>query len=499
MALFIDSTERLLIPTWREFDKSFYELNPIGQHKHPAAKGDIQKYLTEWRINRNLVTAGELITAAIVNGLTEEPAVLEAARYVVDYPSKVPAPLMDASKNMISMPSPVDDDPKVRFPIYEKIAKLKKLLNDYPTAAIYHVEIARWYMLLGQLDIAETHICAALYFDHDNRFVVRSAARFYIHRDEGDKAVAVLRRSELTKFDPWLMASEISVSRKFKKRSPFLKKAFQLVDSNDFSSFDLSELCGTIGMEELENNGFKKSRKLFNQSLKAANDNSFAQAQWVAKNRHLDLVFPNAPIDMNFKEALSYEKFFAGDYPSALQYAMQWQKEMPYSLKCVMFGSGISTIFQKDYQTSIRLLDNYLRTNQRSKAALNDLAYAYALDNDTVNAQKKLDMAVKEIDRNHYELVDICLIATQGLVLFREGNEELGSEFYESAIESSRRLSDKEMLHSAQLNYSRELLLHSNTEANREKVTNILQEVLPYPKGTANYELKAEVEELLKR
>lgn len=499
MALFIDSTERLLIPNWREFDKSLFELNPIGQHKYPANTGNIQDYLTEWKENKNLVTAGELISASIVNGLTEDPAVLEAARYVVDCPIKVPSPLKDASKSMLSIPLPLAIDSQVRYPIYEKIAKLKKLLEDYPTAAIYHIEIARSYMLLGQLDIAEQHIKTALYFDHDNRFVVRSAARFFIHRDEGEKAVAVLRRSELTKYDPWLMASEISVSRKYDKRSPNLKKALQLIDSNDFSSFDLSELCGTVGMEELENNGFKMSRKLFNQSLKAANDNSFAQAQWVARNRHLELVFPQAPINVHFKEALTYDNFFAGDYKSALQYAIEWHDEMPYSLKCVMFGSGISTIFEKDYNTSIRLLSNYLRTNQRSKAALNDLAYAYALKNDTVNAQKKLDVAAKEIDSDHYEVVDICLVATQGLVLFREGDEVKGSRFYENAIDASRQLADKVMLNSAQLNYSREILLHSNTEANREKVANILKEVQQYNKGTANYELKAEVDELMKK
>ena len=202
MALFIDSTDRLLIPSWREFGKSQSELTPIGQFKHPLNKGDIQEYLAEWRANKNVVTAGELITAAIVNGQTEDPEVRAAARFVVDYPLSVPMALTNASKGILSIPIPEDIDPTVQFPIYAKIARLKKLLSDYPTTAIYHIEIARQYMLLGQLKKAEEHVNTALYFDCHNRFVVRSAARFLIHNYEEDKAVSVLRHSGLTKQDP---------------------------------------------------------------------------------------------------------------------------------------------------------------------------------------------------------------------------------------------------------------------------------------------------------
>lgn len=499
MALFIDNSDRLIIPSWRTFDKSLSELTPIRQYKHPVQKGEILEYVTEWKDTKNVVTAGELISAAIVNGLTEEPAVLEAAKFVVESPLKVPVALTNASKGILSIPLPPNIDPAVQFPMYVKIARLKKLLSDYPTSAVLHIEIARLYMLLGQLDIAENHIYTALYFDKNNRFVVRAAARYFIHREDDEKAVEVLQKSELTKVDPWLMASEISVSRKFEKRSPNLRRATQIIDSKNFSNFDLSELCGTIGMEELENGAFKKSRKLFNQSLTAANDNSLAQAQWVSRNRNLALAFPDAPINVHYKEALSYDKFFSGDYKSSLQYAIEWHEEVPYSLKCAMFGSGVATTYLKDYKISIQILSDYLLTNQRSKAALNDLAYAYALNNDVENAQKKLDIAAKEIDYNHLEEVDICLVATQGLVLFRRGDVEAGSRLYENAIDVSRSLPRKEMLYTAQLNYCSELLRHSNEDSNKLKVTNILNEIPDFPEGTPISILRKEVEGKLQK
>lgn len=497
MALFIDDTNRLIIPSWRQFDRSQGELRPTGTDGAEEQKRDIQEYLLEWKTNKNLVTAGELISAAIVNGITEEPVVLEAARYVVDYPSKSPVALQNASKGLLDIPLDQDFFSTANLKLYEKISKLKKLLNDYPSSAILHIEIARLYMLIGQLEKANSHVHFALYFDSNNRFVVRSAARFYIHICNEKSAIEVLRNSWLTKKDPWLMASEISVSRHFGKRSPNLKRASELIDSRNFSNFDLSELCGTLGMEELESAGYKKSRKLFNQSLAAPNDNSFAQAQWVAKNRHLELVFPNQPIDVNFKEALSYEKFSVGDYKAALRYAQDWQDEMPYSQKCVVFGSNISTTFEKDYKTSIRLLETYLQTNQRNKAALNDLAYAYALNKDPDNAQKQVDKAMKLVDVKNPAPADICLVATQGLILFRKKAVDEGSEFYEAAIQACERMRRLDMLYSAKLNYAREILLNENNEVNREKVYHLIADVPDSEKGTERHELIKDVKKML--
>lgn len=498
MALFIDDTNRLIIPSWRQLDKSQGELRPAGANGIEVKKRDIQEYLLEWKANKNLVTAGELISAAIVNRMPEETAVLEAARFVVNYPLKAPAALRNASKGLLDIPLDQDFFFPANLRLYDKISKLKKLLNNYPSSAILHIEIARLYLLIGQLEIAEYHVHFALYIDPNNRFVVRSAARFYIHIDQKNKAIDVLRKSCLIKKDPWLMASEISVSRHFDKRSPNLKRAGEMIDSRNYSNSDLSELCGTMGMEELENAGYNKSRKLFNQSLTAPNDNSFAQAQWVAKNRHLDLIFPNQSIDVNFKEALCCESFFVGDYKAAIRYAQDWQDEMPYSQKCAVFGSNISTTFEKDYKTSIRLLKTYLQTNRRNKAVLNDLAYVYALDDDTESAQKQVDKAMKAVDMKTLEPADICLVATQGLIYFREKAVEEGSEFYEAAIQACERMRRLDMLYSAKLNYARELLRYKNDEESREKVVKLISDVPEAEKGTERYEQLKDVKKMLK-
>jgi hypothetical protein len=46
----------------------------------------------------------------------------------------------------------------------------------------------------------------------NHRFALRSAARFFLHVGKPDDAQTILRRSEATRRDPWLMAAEIAVS-----------------------------------------------------------------------------------------------------------------------------------------------------------------------------------------------------------------------------------------------------------------------------------------------
>ena len=137
------------------------------------------------------------------------------------------------------------------------------------------------------------------------------------------------------------------------------------------------------------------------------------------------------------------------------------------------------------------MLETYLKTNQRNKAALNDAAYAYALDNQPIEAQKKLDQAARYMNVEHPDESDVCLVATQGMVMFRMGDVANGTKLYENAIDVFSRGQRKDLEKSARLNYAREILRHDNNEASREKVTTLI-------KGIDENEINVELNELLK-
>src|SRR3546814_7225413 len=54
-----------------------------------------------------------------------------------------------------------------------KISSMKVVLKDGPRNSLAHVEIARLYARLGQVEKAETHLIAAVAVSPDDRFVLR--------------------------------------------------------------------------------------------------------------------------------------------------------------------------------------------------------------------------------------------------------------------------------------------------------------------------------------
>lgn len=499
MALFLDKSNRYLIPSWKPFSFSQDELRPLSMFQ-PREVGDISPYVKEWQESKNIVSAGELLSSAIINNRTEEEIVRDAIIFINDADEGVPAPLKNVAKDY----SGVEIEPNIHLlsftELYKKIAALKITLSQYPNNAIYHIDIARCYVLLGQLKKAEDHIYLALYFDSNNRFVVRAASRFYLHIGERKKAVSVLRHSSLLRKDPWLLASEISVSQLCDKSTSNVKRAIQAIESRNYSDFDLTELRSAVGMEELKNGAYKKGAGLINKSLVDPSDNSFAQAQWAINNKQLTLDMPLL-INPLYGEANCYELYRKADYENALDAAMTWQALTPYSYKCAMYGSKIATIHLQQYDKSKDMLKNYLLTNKEEsverRTAQNDLAYALALNNKPDEAQGYLDKAFKGVDFLQMRKEDICLIATQGLVEFRKENPDEGSVWYEKAMELCDQVGDKYMLHSAQVNYCRELLRNNKNQNDKDKVGSILASIPKYDKEDSITIIRAEVEKML--
>lgn len=270
---------------------------------------------------QNLANAGDLNSAAIVNARTDVEEVIEAANYILSSNNAITnTALSKVSKSILRIENEEIWDNSSNLGIYAQIARIKDLLVKYPTDAILHIEIARNYLLLGQLQHAKNHVEIALYFDSHNRYIIRCAARFYIHLKEYEKALRVVRSSSLTKIDPWLMASEIGISQVVNKTSVNIKRGLSIIDSHNHNAFNITELCSAIGTQDLISEAYSKSRKLFNASLKMPNSNSLAQAKWVSNEDDLELNFENVNLGSeNFWEAKCYNSFKMEDYAKSLE------------------------------------------------------------------------------------------------------------------------------------------------------------------------------------
>lgn len=491
MANLFEIQDRRVIPSWRSFNQSINlgELNSFqitGQNFQDSY--DLSSYISEWKLNKTVTFAAELVGAAIVNNKEDVIEALDAANFILSNEKL-------ATKSQILLASKLlhDDSKKESFQEYNnvttenllelfypelvrvKIREVKKSLLFYPSNPILYVELSRYYSILGQREKAISNMKYALSLAPNNRFVLRCASRLFVHyqNDRENDYVEfihnILRKSPATKYDPWLTSAEISIATVRGRSSMFIKGGLDLINSKNIAPFNFTELASSIGTVELLNGSNKKSRELFKKSLISPNDNTLAQVEWAAtKDKNFDVDASGYDVDMNF-EALAFENFQEKDYSKAVDFAARWFIDMPFSKRPILFGANIATILLRDQDKSIALLKAGLISHPNDAQLVNNLAYSLGLDNRANEALDELDnLRANEIDKT----TEICLTATRGLAYFRQGKHNIGRALYLEAIEESKLINNRELNWIAILNYAREEIF-----ADSEYVEGIMEAV----------------------
>mgnify|MGYP001363116108 CR=1 FL=1 len=129
-----------------------------------------------------------------------------------------------------------------RQKICNRIKFTKRKILRYPLNSINYVDLARDYSILGQKIKAMASIKKALALSPHNRFVLRSAVRLLTHYEDIDYAHDLIRNNPLTLIDPWVTSAEIAVSTLRGRNSRFIKKGLSLLQSKNFSDFNISDL-----------------------------------------------------------------------------------------------------------------------------------------------------------------------------------------------------------------------------------------------------------------
>jgi tetratricopeptide (TPR) repeat protein len=302
----------------------------------------------------------------------------------------------------------------------------------------------------------------ALYLAPNHRYVCRSAARFFLHTRDEDRARYVIAKNPALLKDPWLLASEIAINTLMERTSRNIIKGSELIKSNNYSPFSLSELSSAIGSIEMKNGNRKKCRSYFKTALQNPNDNSLAQAQFLM-SKHSDLTFEfgdNIAIPNAF-EADAITSYISGEYNKSLISAVDWINDMPFTRRPVQFAANIAFSFLKDYDTAINILDLGLKANPNNAMLLNNKAYACALGGRTEDA----DSVIQDAKREQMTFnTKVCLTATEGLNEYRKGNHENGKRLYLQAIKMAKEyLSDTNILNTAILNFTREEARFNNS------------------------------------
>lgn len=384
---------------------------------------------------------------------------------------------------------------------FKQIARLKEYLNNYPADAIYHMEIARLYVVLGQLNKAEYHVNIAIKLDGNNRYIVRAAARFYMHLKKNKNALSIIRHSKMYKKDPWLLAAEISLCQLNQITSREIKRGLELIESGHYSNFELTELSSAIGTEEMIHGAYTKSKRLFNKSLLDPNDNSLAQAQWVVENNNFQFdEMERVIVPEHFWEANAYRYFVNKDYSQALKCSKRWIEQEQYSTRATFYAYRLAATYQNNLKEGEDILKNSLVANKGDKLLINDYAYTLALNGKIEEAERQIFKAKNSLE--DAPEVKICITATKGLIAFRKGDINDGHDYYKSAIlEATKYPGNPYIYCSAVLNYCREILLNDASKENVELVVAAMEKLSDVKVIGENLELqqiKEKVEELIR-
>ncbi|WP_343589133.1 hypothetical protein [Flavobacterium sp.] len=477
---------RLLVPNWRDFKRTT-KLGELGLHNEiRSLEIDNSKIKLDWNNSKNIGVAADLINNSFISNDLFSKELDEAIKYAELNSNDTSTSLISLIAKIKSEINPKNEDSNkileknidsinefnslINDNLFNKIiSKTKNLTKNQIHNSINWIELARLYTIKNQIEKANKCVIIALNLSPNNRFVLRSAVRFFIHTYQEEKAIYYLKKSEATKEDPWLISAHIATSKIIGRYSPFIKVGEKIVSSSKFSDFDITELSSSLATLELEHGSFKKSKPLLDLSLRNPNDNSLAQFEWLSKKDNR-LRFDSDFFKQvkNPFEAFAYENFEKGNFHESFYNCINWYLDFPYSKRPLVFGSYIASILE-DYNASIIMCLAGLRLNNFEISFLNNIIYALCLSNQIDQVPKYLDLINKNVlsDLNNEEKITIQ--ATLGLYYLRKKEVENGKDLYKASIDNAKKLNNQYYYNLAVINFTRELFLLKDPEYNLYK------------------------------
>ena len=318
-----------------------------------------------------------------------------------------------------------------------RVARLRQILSNEPRNALRWMDLALEFIIRGDTRRAGRACETATSLARSNRFILRSAARYWQHAGELDRARHLIDSAETTSTDPWLIAASVALADWGESSSPYTRAARRVLEASDVHPWHLSELAGAVATMEWRLGSDRQARRHMRQALEDPTENALAQAEW-AQERGLfqdyDLTQTDAPLRF---EATARHFAYEFQWKEAMEDADAWLSDQPFSTEAALFGSWTASQTE-DYARALQFCERGRAANPKNVWLANNSAYALAKDGNPHAAQRWLAEAMSlEPDARQRAY----LTATQGLVHFRQGQAAVGRQNYEEAI--SRLLAQK--------------------------------------------------------
>lgn len=436
--------QRLMVPRWRSLRLTNQSRELAVPRKVDPGRRfskELTKRIGNWRRSpENLIASAELVEAALVEG--EDREAIGAAKSILEVPNRA-TNLVEQQAVQLLRRLRLENEIPDGFATYLTSVRWKRHTREHPRDAIGWVELALVQTKRGGTHNAQRSIQVALQLAPNNRHVLRSASRFYLHYGDPERAHDILLRAESTKSDPWLIASEIAIARLARRRPHFHKRGLSLLESQMVPR-EVTELAGSLATDELLEGSRKKARKFFKQSVTDPNGNALAQAEWASPHLGTELLLESQlqSVAEPF-EARTLHEEREEHFDNVIVEATNWSEIEPYSIRPFEYASLSATIIEK-YAEAVELADRGLQIRPHAPSLLNNRAFALAL----LGEYEKAAACLGSISEAADPAVRFVKHANMGLIALGQGKKEQGVAEYEASIAGFR------SLHNAGLAYS---------------------------------------------
>lgn len=437
--------DRNLIPRWRQFGDAVrsQELDSLGADSPPMPeelrkkrRANFQEAVRAFASSKGLHSASDLLTQAMLGHHQHEEAATAAALWILERPA--PESLRSLAELVIgrSAEGTKEDRPLPevldRRMVVSRATRLRRIVKREPHNAVRWTDLALAQVTLGSLPAAERSMRTALNLQPANRFVVRSAVRLYLLLDQFDLAHHVVSHDPSLVRDPWLRATSLATASLSGQSPTSMRATRRVLEVGHYSPWHLSELAGQVATLELGAGDMRRARRTMRQALVDPTENSLAQAEWASAQHGID-----APSSDKLTRPLSFEaralaNAAAANWEESIHAAIGWHADQAFDPSPAIFLSYIASITKENYALSEEAARRGLISNPSHGLLRNNLVFALANQGKTSEAREQL-LRVPQPRPGTRE--GFTLMATKGLVRFREGDPEGGRALYSTAVE----------------------------------------------------------------
>jgi tetratricopeptide (TPR) repeat protein len=461
------SASRQVVPRWRSLASTLSSLelasynSRSGVTQESNLSPDLVRRLERWRLTPSLITAAELVETAIVEGREREA--IDAARLLVSR-EQTAVPLIRKQAAVVLTRTGHGDELPNEF-VYERRSDAKywrHLTRINPYDPLVWVELAFHQTIRGHAIPAARSMTVARQLAPDNRHVLRSSARMFLHQGDPERAHDIIVRSPATKSDPWLLAAEIALAEVANRSPRNFKQGIDVVSDDGLPPRQVTELASALATTELRAGNRKFSKKMFATSMIDPTGNSVAQGEWATPHLGVEIVSQfNLSRTLEPYEARAFHLYRTWQYKEIPDMCQLWAQVDPYSERPYDFGATAAN-FVDLYESAIDLARRGLKVNPSSVPLKNSIVFSLASSGNVTEASEWL---VQIQDSGKETTASLITKANRGLIAFRLGQIEEGKSFYIETIDEFRRAGRLDLAAQARVYLAREAIIAQTADA----------------------------------